>query len=331
MKGMFVTMRKILSSLLTILTLFCFVGCQNKNNNATDGQNPQVNRTSTSISNNPINDNENPTESGAPDNAENQDNPDNPDTPADPNNPDNQNNPDDPNNQNNPDNPDDPNNQDNPDDSNNQDNPDDSNNQDNPDDPNNQDNPDDSNNQDNPDDSNNQDNPDDPNNQDNSANPDDANSGDQAPETIVSEFTTKILTKSKNRATNIRLTCDKINGKTVKAEQEFSFCHTIGTSKESEGYKKADVIIGKRVVQALGGGNCQVSSTLFNAVLSVPELKVTERHPHGKKVNYVPEGKDAAIAHGSKDLKFRNDSNKDLKIYASSDGTQVYVKLVFLG
>ena len=283
MKGMLITMRKMLSSLLIILTLFCFVGCQNQNSNPSSNQNPQVNRTSTSISNNPINDNENPTENGTPDNAENQDNPNNSDNPANPNNPDGANTPD------------------------NQTNP---NNQENPDNPNN---------------------PVDPNNQDTPANPDDANSDGQVAETVVSEFTTKILTKSKNRATNISLTCDKINGITVKAGQEFSFCQTIGTSKESEGYKKADVIIGKKVVQALGGGNCQVSSTLFNAVLSVPELKVTERHPHGKKVNYVPEGKDAAIAHGSKDFKFRNDSVKDLKIYASSDGTQVYVKLVFLG
>ncbi len=152
----------------------------------------------------------------------------------------------------------------------------------------------------------------------------------QNTETIASEFTTQIKTKSKNRATNISLTCNKINETIVKPGEEFSFCKKIGVSKESDGYKKADVIVDKKVTQALGGGNCQVSTTLYNAVLAVSDLQVTERHPHGKKVNYVPEGKDAAIAHGSKDFKFKNNSSKNLKIYASSDGTSVYVKLIFL-
>ncbi|MBP3708126.1 MAG: VanW family protein [Clostridia bacterium] len=152
----------------------------------------------------------------------------------------------------------------------------------------------------------------------------------QNTETIASEFTTQIKTKSKNRATNISLTCSKINETIVKPGEEFSFCGKIGVSKESDGYKKADVIVDKKVIQALGGGNCQVSTTLFNAVLGAADLKVTERHPHGKKVNYVPEGKDAAIAHGSKDFKFKNNSSKSLKIYADSDGKQVHIKLVYI-
>lgn len=152
----------------------------------------------------------------------------------------------------------------------------------------------------------------------------------QNSETVAAEFTTQIKTKSKNRANNIQITCTKINGKVIKSGEEFSFCKTIGVSTESQGYKKADVIVGKKVIQALGGGNCQVSSTLYNAALAVPEIEITERHPHGKKVNYVPEGKDAAIAHGLKDLKFKNNSGKNLKIYANSDGSSVYIKLVYM-
>lgn len=150
------------------------------------------------------------------------------------------------------------------------------------------------------------------------------------PETTISEFSTNILTKSKNRADNIKITCEKINGMEVKSGETFSFCGRTGISKESEGYKKADVIVGDDTVKALGGGNCQVSTTLYNAVLNSSDLEVTERHPHGKKVNYVPEGKDAAIAHGSKDFKFKNNSNKTLKIYASSDGKTVNIKLALL-
>lgn len=149
-------------------------------------------------------------------------------------------------------------------------------------------------------------------------------------ETTASEFSTKILTKSKNRANNIKITCEKINGMEVKPGETFSFCDRTGKSKESEGYKKADVIVGDDTIKALGGGNCQVSTTLYNAVLNSSELEVIERHPHGKKVNYVPEGKDAAIAHGSKDFKFKNNSDKTLKIYASSDGKSVSIKLAFI-
>lgn len=62
------------------------------------------------------------------------------------------------------------------------------------------------------------------------------------------------------------------------------FCQTVGKATEEKGYKKADVIVDKQVTQALGGGNCQVSSTLYNAILKVSDFKVTERHPHGKKL-----------------------------------------------
>lgn len=149
-------------------------------------------------------------------------------------------------------------------------------------------------------------------------------------ETVLYEFSTPIKSKSSNRLNNITITCSKLNGKTVEPNQEFSFCKTLGPATEAEGYKKADVIVDEKVVQALGGGNCQVSTTLYNAVLGVSSLEVTERHPHGKAVNYVPEGKDAAIAHGSKDLKFKNNSDKTIKIYSSTDGANVYVKLVSL-
>lgn len=149
-------------------------------------------------------------------------------------------------------------------------------------------------------------------------------------ETVLSEFSTTLKSKSSNRLNNIQLTCSKLNGTTVKSNEEFSFCKTIGKVTEEKGYKKADVIINKEVTQALGGGNCQVSSTLYNAVLNVPNLKVTERHPHGKKVNYVPEGKDAAVSYGSKDFKFINNTSNTIKIYASTDNKKVSIKIVAL-
>ena len=81
------------------------------------------------------------------------------------------------------------------------------------------------------------------------------------------------------------------------------------------------------VIQALGGGNCQISTTLYNAVLSVPSLKVTERHAHSNKVPYIQTGKDAAVAYGSCDLKFKNNSGNTIKIKASASKNYVTVKL----
>ena len=147
-------------------------------------------------------------------------------------------------------------------------------------------------------------------------------------ETVLAEFSTTIKSRASNRLNNIQITCSKLNGTTVESGKSFSFCQTVGKTTEEKGYKKADVIVDKQVTQALGGGNCQVSSTLYNAILKVSDFKVTERHPHGKKVNYVPEGKDAAVSYGSKDLKFVNNTSNTIKIYASTDNKKVSINIV---
>ena len=77
-------------------------------------------------------------------------------------------------------------------------------------------------------------------------------------------------------------------------------------------------------------GNCQISSTLYNAVLAVPSLVVTERHAHSNYVPYIAKGKDAAVAYGSYDFKFRNNSGHDVKILASTNGTNITTTLIAL-
>ena len=149
-------------------------------------------------------------------------------------------------------------------------------------------------------------------------------------ETVLAEFSTTIKSKASNRLNNIQITCSKLNETTVESGKSFSFCQTVGKATEEKGYKKADVIVDKQVTQALGGGNCQVSSTLYNAILKVSDFKVTERHPHGKKVNYVPEGKDAAVSYGSKDLKFVNNTGNDIKINTSASAKEISVSIIAL-
>lgn len=132
----------------------------------------------------------------------------------------------------------------------------------------------------------------------------------QPKETQIAEYTTKIYTKDSNRQNNLSIACSTLNGTTVENKATFSFCNTLGKATTAKGYKKADVFQDDEVIQALGGGNCQVSSTLYNAVLKVPGLDITERHEHSNSVPYVSKGKDAAIAYGSYDFKFVNNTRK---------------------
>lgn len=115
----------------------------------------------------------------------------------------------------------------------------------------------------------------------------------------ISSFSTQIKNKKdKNRQGNITITCSALNNSIVKSGKTFSFCDTIGESTIDKGYKEANIIIQGTETKGLGGGNCQVSSTLYNAVLAVPnELEVIERHAHSAPVPYIEEGKDAAISY----------------------------------
>lgn len=154
-------------------------------------------------------------------------------------------------------------------------------------------------------------------------------------EPIISEeeiatFSTKLSGSSEGRLTNIRISCEKLNGTVVSNGDTFSFCETVGPSTSEEGYKEAPIIVNGEKVQGLGGGNCQISSTLYNAVLSVPNLTVIERHEHGKEVHYVPKGKDAAVSYGSVDFKFKNETGNDIKLYFSTDNKTLVSTIVKL-
>ena len=147
----------------------------------------------------------------------------------------------------------------------------------------------------------------------------------------LATFSTKIYSKDSARQNNIRITCNTLNGTIVKNGATFSFCSTVGQATSAKGYQKADIFDKNgNKKKGLGGGNCQISSTLYNAVLAVPSLVITERHEHSNNVPYVSKGKDAAVAYGSYDFKFRNDSGNDIKITASTDGKNVTTAITAL-
>ena len=145
----------------------------------------------------------------------------------------------------------------------------------------------------------------------------------------LATFSTKLLTHDTKREKNIEITCSTLNEHIVKSGDTFSFTGTVGKATSERGYQKADTFDADGdKVKALGGGNCQISSTLYNAVLKVDKLEIVERHEHSQKVYYVPEGKDAAVAYGSVDFKFKNNNDFDIKIYAELKDRKINIKLV---
>lgn len=150
----------------------------------------------------------------------------------------------------------------------------------------------------------------------------------QYKEEQIATFSTKIYSKDSARQNNIKITCNTLNNTTVKNGSTFSFCNTVGKATSAKGYQEADVYDHNgNKTKGLGGGNCQVSSTLYNAVLAVSSLKVTERHEHSNDVPYVKDGKDAAVAYGSYDFKFVNNTGNDIKIKAFTDGSSVTISI----
>lgn len=147
-------------------------------------------------------------------------------------------------------------------------------------------------------------------------------------ETPLSSYSTPLKDNRKNRVNNIKITCSRIDGTTIKSGKEFSFCDIVGQPSSKDGYKPADAF-GEdgKVIQAIGGGNCQVSTTIYNAVLAAKGLKVTERHEHARDVAYVKDGKDATVAYDYLDLKFKNNNDFDIKLYASVNDKKVTVKI----
>ena len=150
----------------------------------------------------------------------------------------------------------------------------------------------------------------------------------QNKEEEIAMFTTKIYTKEPERQNNISITSSTLNDTVVASKGTFSFCDTVGKATSSKGYQEADVFQDGEVVQALGGGNCQVSTTLYNAVIKVPGLEVTEKHSHSNSVPYISSGMDAAVAYGSYDFKFINNTDFDIKIKVENTDNDIIIRIL---
>ena len=145
--------------------------------------------------------------------------------------------------------------------------------------------------------------------------------------TVRSRFYTSYSSSSAERKWNIKLASKKLNKTFVDVGGEFSFNQTVGERTARKGYKTAKIIVGGKFVDGVGGGVCQVSTTLYNAVL-LAGLTITEYHAHSLPVSYVNPSFDAMVNSGSADLRFINNTSNPILIFVEADDCRITVTIV---
>ena len=127
----------------------------------------------------------------------------------------------------------------------------------------------------------------------------------QTIDTLLGRYTTSFNPGKRDRTHNLILAARAISGAVIKPGKQFSYNNTIGPRELSTGFRNAIIFVKGKQEQGVGGGICQVSSTLYNAVL-LAGLKVVERSHHSRTVPYVVPGRDATVAYGVRDFRFEN-------------------------
>ena len=143
---------------------------------------------------------------------------------------------------------------------------------------------------------------------------------------LLGAFSTDFSSSAAGRATNVKVGADKINGSVIYPGEQFSVYEAVSPFDAENGYELAGSYENGTTVQSYGGGICQVSTTLYNAVIR-SELQVDERYNHSMIVTYVKPSMDAAIAGTSKDLKFTNNTDAPIFIEGYTSGGQIYFNI----
>lgn len=143
--------------------------------------------------------------------------------------------------------------------------------------------------------------------------------GTEAFPDLLATFSTNYNAGNADRTTNLRLAANKINGTVLLPNEEFSYNTVVGERTINAGYKMAATYSNGAVVDGLGGGICQISSTLYDAVV-MANLNITTRRNHQFVTSYVPAGKDATVVWGSQDFKFVNSRKYPIRITATVQG-----------
>ncbi|MDR2670693.1 MAG: VanW family protein, partial [Oscillospiraceae bacterium] len=143
----------------------------------------------------------------------------------------------------------------------------------------------------------------------------------------LATFTTYLNAGNTPRVTNIRLAASMINGSILMPGDECSYNKTVGQRTTDRGFKQAGAYVQGKLVDEVGGGICQMSTTLYIAAVRA-NLKIVERTNHSMTVDYVPVGHDATVNWGTLDLRFQNDRDYPIKILAEQSGSSVKVTVM---
>lgn len=143
---------------------------------------------------------------------------------------------------------------------------------------------------------------------------------------LIGSYSTKYNINATNRNKNLAQACNKINNAVVYPGDIFSTNEKYGETTIENGFAVASVIVNNELVDGVGGGVCQISSTLYNAVLRA-ELEVVERKNHSLSVSYVPLGLDATLASPYIDFKFKNNQKTPILVSAYTDNGTAYVNI----
>lgn len=140
---------------------------------------------------------------------------------------------------------------------------------------------------------------------------------------IIGQFSTSFKGSASGRIQNIRQSAKAVSDLLIMPGEEISFNEMVGPIGPSTGYTEAPVILNGELTPGLGGGVCQSSTTLYNALL-LADMKIVERHPHSIAAAYVPRGTDGAVARGYLDLKFKNDFDFPVYIQSNLVGNNIH-------
>ena len=143
--------------------------------------------------------------------------------------------------------------------------------------------------------------------------------GTEAFPDMLSTYSTRYSTSDRDRTTNLQLAASKINGTVLMPGETFSYNQVVGERTIAAGYKEAPIYVSGEVVDGLGGGICQITSTLYNAVLYA-NLEIVERSNHQFVPSYVKASRDATVVYGSIDFKFKNNRDYPIKLVCSVSG-----------
>lgn len=143
----------------------------------------------------------------------------------------------------------------------------------------------------------------------------------------IGHYTTNFKKNNEERSRNIELAAEAINNHVVFPGESFSFNDAVGKRTKEKGYKRAPVIVKGELTEDIGGGICQVSSTLYNAV-NLKNIEITERYSHSRSVPYVPPGRDATVSWYGPDFAFTNKHKRPILIRASADDGNMTIEIL---